>query len=132
VRRLLITGTRYGWHPDHLAQALAAGYHAIVTLHPQAAFDGVVLVHGDADGVDRQAAARWESEGLPTEAHPADWARYGKRAGPIRNQEMVDLGADLCIGFVHEKSIGTRDCLQRAEMKDIPIIRHDWGQGWML
>ncbi len=42
----------------------------------------------------------------------------GKAGGPVRNQAMVDSGADLCLAFPDNKSIGTWDCVQRARAAD--------------
>lgn len=81
-----------------------------------------ILVHGDARGADRLAKAIWEKRGLPTEAHPADWAKLGKKAGTVRNVDMVNLGADYCIGFLRPESIGTKHCLKFASWQDIPIL----------
>lgn len=49
----------------------------------------------------------------------ADWNRLGKSAGPARNQDMVDAGGDVCIGFVLRGSVGTLDCLERASKAGI-------------
>lgn len=80
-----------------------------------------VLVHGAARGADSLAAALWESFGRPTEAHPADWDRHGKAAGPLRNQEMVDSGIDLLIAFPGGR--GTADMRRRAEAAGVRVIR---------
>lgn len=49
-----------------------------------------VLVHGGARGADSWAS-RWAGgRVVETRIHPADWNRWGRRAGPIRNQEMLD------------------------------------------
>lgn len=115
--RLLITGTRLGWDWNELREQLSEAYFK---LGPN-----TVLVHGAAPGVDTQAATIWSEWGLPTEAHPADWETHGKAAGPIRNQEMVDLGADLCLAFVHPESKGTRHCVRIAQEAGIPVELFD-------
>lgn len=61
--------------------------------------------------------------------HNADWDRYGKAAGPERNQRMVNgavqsLGTwpestGLCLGFPTWESVGTWDCMRRAESAGI-------------
>lgn len=76
-----------------------------------------VIVHGGARGADALAGdfAQWHL--VPTEVHPvtsADWRRHGKKAGPMRNQRMVDAGADVCLAFPHADSVGTWDCAARA------------------
>lgn len=51
----------------------------------------VGVVSGGTDGVDT-LAGRWAKEqGLQLKVFPADWNKYGKAAGPIRNQQIVDF-----------------------------------------
>ena len=71
----------------------------------QAAVDAVgakmFLVVGDATGADA-LARQWASENLPREdwkCFPADWDRYGKRAGPIRNRDMLISGIHKLCAF---------------------------------
>lgn len=83
----------------------------------------VVVIEGRCHkgGVDR-AAQRWAetTPGVENEGYPADWNRYGKRAGMIRNGEMVATGADICIAFPGDESVGTWDCLKQAAKAGIP------------
>ena len=79
-----------------------------------------VLVHGGAPGAD-QLADEWSSgSDVLVEVHKADWDRHGRAAGPIRNQEMADAGADLCIAFPGGK--GTADMVKRAKAAGIPVL----------
>jgi hypothetical protein len=89
-------------------------------------FKGVhrpVMRQGEAPGVDqlwRRAGqkARWTRDSMP-----AEWSEHDAMAGPIRNQAMVDKGADLCIGILATgSSTGTRDCLQRAALAGVPTL----------
>lgn len=66
------------------------------------------LVSGHCRGIDL-VAERWaRGNNIPIKVFPADWNQYGKSAGPIRNQQMVDY-ADALIAIPHptEKSKGT-------------------------
>jgi hypothetical protein len=83
----------------------------------------VVIIHGGAKGADdladQWAAVNWT--GL--EIYPADWDKYGKKAGPIRNQQMLDEGKpDLVIAFPTPKSRGTWDMVRRAQKANIETI----------
>lgn len=93
--------------------------------------DRLVLVHGacltGADGIaDWWAKDAVEKFGhdVTVERHPANWDRHDRAAGPIRNQEMVDLGADVLLAFQVGNSRGTADCIRRAEKADIPVRRY--------
>ncbi|MCK9598287.1 MAG: DUF2493 domain-containing protein [Sphaerochaeta sp.] len=81
-----------------------------------------VIIHGGANGADSIAGWIAEEMGWPVEVHLADWEKHGKAAGPIRNQEMVDAGADVCLAFPVGESRGTRDCMRRAEKAGIRVV----------
>ncbi|WP_179429111.1 hypothetical protein [Spelaeicoccus albus] len=49
--------------------------------------------------MDEVADQYWLCLGLSVEVFPGDWSKYGKKAGPIRNQQMADLGAELAPAF---------------------------------
>ena len=81
--------------------------------------DEYVLISGNARGADALCEEVAEELGWKVERFPADWNKYGKRAGGIRNQTMVDSGADLCLAFPLDSSIGTWDCVRRAKKAGI-------------
>lgn len=110
--RLLVTGSRH-WEDDQpVEEALARYRHRHLT-----------LVYGKARGLDEIAATIWIGWGEKTSAHPARWSLHGKRAGGIRNQEMVNLGGFVaCLAFPLPGSRGTWDCVMRAEVAGISVI----------
>lgn len=95
--RILVTGSRT-WTAATTMRATLAHWR---TVYPDA-----VLVHGACRGADLIAAGIWLGWHLPVEPHPADWTRHGRAAGPLRNQHMVDLGADVCLAFIRDYSRG--------------------------
>lgn len=118
MNRILVTGSRhlveFAPSPDRVED-----HWHLVARGLERHGPGLV-VHGDAQGCDRMAAAYAVRAGWPTpEPHPADWSR-GKVGGRERNQLMVDLGADVCLAFPRRGSIGTFDCLVRARRAGIP------------
>lgn len=67
----------------------------------------VLIISGAASGADELGERFAQEHHLKIERHPADWDRYGKRAGPIRNEEMVQR-CDGVIAFWDGKSRGTK------------------------
>jgi hypothetical protein len=112
--RVLVTGSRTWADTGTIRRQLA---------RCREQYPGAVLVHGDAPGADRIAAAIWQSWGLPTEPHPADWATHGRAAGPRRNTAMVTAGAAECLAFIRNHSRGATHCAHQAEAAGIPTIR---------
>lgn len=76
-------------------------------------------------GADWQAHRWAQSTGVPTDPYPADWDRFGRAAGPLRNQRMVDalwtVRHRLVAAFPVGSSAGTMDCVRRAERAGIPV-----------
>ena len=59
-----------------------------------------VIIAGKANGVDTIAEEYAEQFGIPFLGFPADWNTYGKRAGFIRNTQMLNEGKpDLVLAF---------------------------------
>ena len=118
--RVLVTGSRQFGSQEIIYRELDAAHTAW-----EASADYLnapfVVVHGGAPGADA-VAGQWchDRRGLsrpPTqEVHPANWAQYGGRAGPIRNHLMVRKGADLVLAFFWPGAgnVGTRQCVEEA------------------
>lgn len=100
--RILVSGSRKGM-PSEV-------YDEVLEMIPY--HENYVLIHGNASGVDKQFAQIVAKQGWGIESCPADWS-LGKKAGPLRNQVMVDSGIDFGIFLPIEDSIGTYDCLNR-------------------
>lgn len=122
MQRILITGSR-GWlWPETIQLAIALWVKENVPRN-----EASTLVHGDCPhGADRMARdfARqvwW----LEEEAHPAQWDTYGRRAGFVRNEEMVLAGADVCLAFILNGSKGAKMTADIAEKAGIPTIRYE-------
>jgi hypothetical protein len=83
----------------------------------------LVIVHGGAPGVDQSFSEACRHLGIPAEPHVADRKGVGNIAGPARNREMVQAGADLCIALHRtlETSKGTKDCIRQALAAGITV-----------
>lgn len=51
----------------------------------------------------------------------ADWEKFGRAAGPIRNKAMIDSGVDKLFAFPTDNSIGTINCCEYAKGKGISV-----------
>lgn len=58
------------------------------------------IIHGAAVGADSMAGEWAQARGVPVRAFPADWDTHGRKAGPLRNQQMLVEGRpDEVIAF---------------------------------
>ncbi len=96
--------------------------YAVIEQRIKALPPGSVIIEGEARGADKSARQIAEHLGLEVVPFPADWDRYGKEAGPIRNQQMLDEGKpDLVLAFPVPDSVGTQDMIARAKKAGIPV-----------
>jgi hypothetical protein len=84
------------------------------------------IIHGGARGADYMAEILYIYIRENTDRKinrirmDAEWDKHGKRAGPIRNQQMVDLKPDWCIPMPGGN--GTADCIKRCTKANIPLF----------
>ena len=119
--RGLVTGSRT-WTDETTIR------HAFADIIRLRGPENVVIVHGacprGADALADHIARPWT--GLEIERHPADWrpdGQFNRRAGFQRNAHMVNLGANICLAFIRERSSGATPCAALAEQAGIPVRR---------
>jgi len=127
--RVLVTGSRDWPDAEQVRRELDTELLNVV----DSGDDVLTVIHGNCPtGADSQAGM-WAKEriaqGYPVEVehHPADWDQFGKRAGFIRNEKMVSLGANVCLAFVYNGSNGashTRDLAKRAGIPTQEYIKN--------
>ena len=79
------------------------------------------VIEGDARGADRMAGYWARKHGISNIKFKADWGRYKKGAGSIRNAQMLLEGKpDLVLAFPGGK--GTQNMLDQANGASIPIL----------
>lgn len=115
--RVLVTGSREWTDVEIIRRALTL-------LAPADGESVPVIVHGGARGADTIAAQVATELGYHVETHLADWDRYGKSAGMVRNEAMVDAGADLCLAFILDGSRGATHCAQAAHRAGIRVVHY--------
>jgi hypothetical protein len=55
------------------------------------------VVSGGAKGADREGERWAEYHNIPIKKFPADWKQYGRKAGPMRNQQMAEYAQAVCL-----------------------------------
>lgn len=111
-------------------KVIIAGSRTInsITLVEQAieesGFEITEVVSGKAEGVDKLGEFYAEKNDLYIKSFWADWHRYGKAAGPIRNRQMAEY-ADALIAIWDGKSKGTLNIIKEANKKGLKVFVKD-------
>jgi len=123
--RILVTGSRDITRTHRIKQALK---EQVDTLLAHGIWP-IQLVHGGAPGADTIAGQVWAEmtadhigKLLEADVLEAEWQKYGGTAGPMRNQAMVNSGVNICLAFPMGKSVGTRDCMRKAEAAGVLVL----------
>ncbi len=80
-----------------------------------------IIVSGGAKGVDSLAERFADENELKKKIYKADWSKYGRAAGPVRNQQIVE-NSDAMIAFATRDSNGTKNSVKLAVKKGIPVL----------
>ena len=85
----------------------------LVALFVETLPEGTVVVSGGAPGVDTIAEQAARRLGLEVVVFQADWKRFGRKAGPLRNTQIV-AAADQVVAFWDGASRGTLNTVMQA------------------
>lgn len=80
----------------------------------------LIFVSGVCRGADLLGERYAEENGYSIERYPAEWEKFGKKAGPLRNRKMAQIG-DYFICFWDGKSAGTKSMIDFATALKKPI-----------
>jgi hypothetical protein len=106
--RVLVTGGRDYADADLVTRALTM-------------LKATEVAQGGASGADRLAALWAHDNNVPCVTFPADWAKHGKAAGPIRNRQMLDaFRPDVVAAFPGGR--GTAHMITHAEDCGVPVV----------
>ena len=111
--RVLVCGGRDFNNQDLLADTL-------IGLLGQCKTEDVIFISGRARGADKLGEQFAKANNCKLLVFPADWNKFGKAAGYIRNQQMIDEGKpDLVVAFPGGR--GTADMVRRAKKHGIEV-----------
>jgi hypothetical protein len=87
------------------------------------ALGDIIIIHGGANGADK-ISGDWASErNFDVEVYPADWDKYKKAAGFIRNSQMLNEGKpDIVLAFPGGK--GTAMMISIAEKAGVKVRKY--------
>ena len=73
----------------------------------------IIIVCGAARGADTLGEKYAKARGYPVHRFPAEWDKFGRSAGYIRNEQMAQ-NADALVAFWDEESRGTKHMIDLA------------------
>lgn len=87
-----------------------------------------LIIQGGAPGADTYAKLLSEMMGFETKTFAAEWAKYGRAAGPVRNKEMLKAlltyAPEIKVLAFHkdvEQSKGTKNMITQARKADVMV-----------
>jgi hypothetical protein len=118
---VLVTGDR-NWNTAVQRRAV---FDQLVNLQAYTTDGNVCIIHGAARGADTLAAQVARELGYDAVPYPAEWDKYGRAAGPIRNQQMLDEERINLVLAFHDDLVGskgTKDMVKRALKAGIHVF----------
>lgn len=114
--RVIIAGSHKGIPPKLGHELVRAGVFIAKTL----GWEITEVVSGKAPCIDTYGEEWANHHGIPVRPFSADWGRWGKRAGYLRNTEMGEYGEALIA--ITNGSPGTAHMIRIARKRKMPVI----------
>lgn len=87
----------------------------------------LTVISGKAAGADTLGEQYARERGYELVEVPANWKKYGRAAGPLRNRKMAEL-ADAVVVFWDGKSRGSRSMISEARKLNRKIHIIEYGR----
>ena len=88
----------------------------------------VEIVSGHCEGADTLGELYAKNHGIVCKVFPAEWTKYGRAAGPIRNSQMIEYASEstipIVVAFVSPRTKGTLDTIRKARKKEFAVYTH--------
>lgn len=117
--RIIVAGTRTFSDYELLKNKLDDFVSKLKQKYPD---KQVVIITGSAKGADQLGNLYARNHHIPLKEFPADWNTYGRAAGPIRNQQMLDYALyeiPALIVFWDGESRGTKNMMNIAKRHNV-------------
>lgn len=114
--RVLVCGSRDFYDRDFL-------FSTLDSIHAKTPITEVI--EGEAKGADKLSAAWAVTNNIPVRKFPADWTRYGRGAGPVRNRQMLVEGQpNLVVAFSYDiaNSRGTKNMMEQSRLHGVEVL----------
>lgn len=95
-------------------------YKKICQILDQFISEEVIIIHGGASGADALANIWAITNNKEIREYKANWDKYGKAAGPIRNSKMLEENPNIVIAFPGGR--GTADMVFKSKQLNIKVI----------
>ena len=125
--RVIIAGCRTFTPEQERHEALFAQLDEIIKKYNTKS-EKIRIISGHASGADHLGELYANSRNYVLNLFPADWAQFGRSAGPRRNEQMAqyasalpDTVQSLLIAYWDGKSAGTKSMIDLARRHNIPI-----------
>jgi hypothetical protein len=96
-------------------------YSIVKTAYVKSGFMATEIVSGGARGVDYLGEVLANNINISIKRFPADWNKYGKRAGPLRNLQMAEY-ADALVAVWDGESKGTANMIMQAREHKLDVF----------
>lgn len=91
--------------------------------------EDIEIVSGHCVGADRLGELYAEKHNAQVKIFPAEWTKYGKCAGIIRNKQMVDYISGfknkVVVAFISANTKGTRNAIDLAKKANIQVVENE-------
>jgi hypothetical protein len=118
--KIIIAGSRKITQKNIIFSAYFQGLANFVEDGCKLPLGNIEIISGGARGVDKIGEELAVYLRLELKVFPADWDKYGKRAGYIRNEEMAKY-ADALIAIWDGESKGTKHMIELAKKHNLRI-----------